>query len=95
VTGAALAIRADLFRQLGGFDDETYIGGYFEDVDLAAKVVKAGYQVWYQPQATFIHIVGTSGGNPNFHHNAMKFKERWVDTGYIEPDTSAIKERFW
>lgn len=95
VTGAALAVRADLFNALNGFDDVTYVGGYFEDIDLCARVVKMGYKVWYQPKTTFIHIVGTSGGNPNFYRNAQAFKTRWVDTGYIEADTSAIREGFW
>lgn len=95
VTGAALAVRADLFRQLGGFDAEAYPGGYFEDVDLCARTVRAGYAVWYQPTVQFVHVVGTSGGNPNFGRNARTFKARWVDSGYIAPDLTVAKENFW
>jgi len=95
VTGAALAIRAPLFHKLGGFDAESYPGGYFEDVDLCARVVREGACIWYEPRCTFIHEVGTSGGNPLFAQNARTFKERWVDTGHIEPDTTAVRERFW
>lgn len=95
VTGAALAIRADLFKQLGGFDVQAFPGGYFEDTDLCARTVQAGYAVWYQPTVTFAHVVGTSGGSPTFHRNAQTFKARWVDSGYIEPDLTDVKERFW
>lgn len=95
VTGAALAIRRDVFEKLNGFDTETYHKGYFEDVDLCARVVALGYGVWYQPTVQFVHVVGTSGGNPHFMHNAMAFKHKWVDTGYIEPDITVVKERFW
>jgi GT2 family glycosyltransferase len=95
VTGAALAVRADVFHQLGGFDAEAYPGGYFEDIDLCGRVAQAGYAIWYQPTITFIHVVGTSGGNPNFARNAQMFKARWVDAGKIEPDVRAVKERWW
>lgn len=95
VTGAVLAIRAELFRELGGFDTETYHKAYFEDVDLCARVVQAGYAVWYEPSVTFIHTVGSTGGSPYFMQNAMAFKQKWVDTGMIEPDIRAVKENFW
>lgn len=94
VTGAALAIRRSLFEKLGGFDT-AYGRGYFEDVDLCCKAQVAGFKVWYEPRCTLFHSVGSSGGNPDFMRNAQLFKSRWVDTGHIEPDTSAVKERWW
>lgn len=94
VTGAALAIRKSVFDALKGFDP-AYLGGYFEDVDLCAKVASMGLLIWYEPRAQLVHKVGTSGGSPHFAHNARVFKSRWVDPGYIEPDISAVKERFW
>lgn len=95
VTGAALAIRADLFHQLNGFDVKAFPGGYFEDVDLCGRAIQSGYAVWYQPTVVFVHEVGTSGGNPNFYTNAQTFKARWVDTQLIQPDLTVVKERFW
>ena len=43
VTGAMLAIRTDLFRQIGGFDEAFPIN--YNDVDLCLRVRKAGLQV--------------------------------------------------
>lgn len=95
VTGAALAIRASLFSELGGFDSVGYPGGYFEDIDLCCRAQQIGSRVWYEPSIAFHHKVGTSGGSGDFMRNAHVFKSRWVDTGAIEPDTHIVREDFW
>ena len=95
VTGAAMAVRASVFRQLDGFDAGAYPGGYFEDVDLCLRARALGYKVRYEPRIVWRHTAGTSGGGPNFSQNAATFKRRWVDTGLITPDTSAIRSDFW
>ncbi len=93
-TGAALAIRADLFRQLGGFDT-AYARGYWEDVDLCMRVREAGYRVFYEPRCTLFHSVGSTGGSPHFLKNALLWKSRWVDTGKVKPDVSWAHVRYW
>lgn len=94
VTGAALAIRRDLFTQVGGFD-EGYVRGYFEDTALCMSVKERGFKVWYEPRCQLVHSVGTSGGSPYFMQNAARFKALWVDTKKVTPDTHEIKERWW
>lgn len=94
VTGAALAIRRDVFEKVGGFDTG-YTGGYFEDVDLCERVKAEGYTVHYEPGCTLIHEVGSTGGNPRFNDNARRFRERWVDAGKIKPDDNAVRGAFW
>jgi O-antigen biosynthesis protein len=86
MTGAALAIRRDLFFKVGGFDVD-YVRGYFEDVDLCEKVKEAGFEVWYCPEAVFEHSVGSSGGVPQhiFKANSMRFHAKW--DAKIKPDT--------
>ena len=93
-TGAALAIRRDVFEAVGGMD-EAYRGGYFEDVDICLKARAAGFDVWYEPRCTLVHTAGTTGGNPRFMENARLFKSRWVDTGKVTPDDPAVRERWW
>ncbi len=93
-TGAALAIRRELFEQLGGFDT-AYQRGYFEDVDLCVRAQLAGYAVRYEPSVTFVHSVGSTGGSPNFAMNAGLFKKRWVDSGIVKPTETYVRERFW
>ena len=51
--GSALAIRADLFRQVGGFTDEFFI--YHEDLELCWKVRMRGLRVVITPEADVFH----------------------------------------
>ena len=97
VTGAALAIRRDLWIGAGGFDHLRYLKSYFEDTDLCLKIhFYAQSIVWYEPSICYFHETGTSGGNQeHFRHNALKFKERWVDSGILQPDLAVVKEAFW
>lgn len=56
---AALAIRRDVFEELGGFDARFY-PAWFEDVDLARRLRAAGHRFRYHPAATFRHGLGGS-----------------------------------
>ena len=94
VTGAALAIRKPLFTAVGGFD-EGYVRGYFEDVAICERAKECGATVWYEPRFQLVHKVGTTGGNPLFMQNAMRFHEQWVKSGKVKPDTHAIKANWW
>jgi GT2 family glycosyltransferase len=94
VTGAAFAIRRGLWNMLGGFDT-IYGRGYFEDVSMCVMAQLEGAEVWHLPTIRFIHEVGSTGGNPNFHRNAMEFKRRYVDTKYVTPDVNTVKVGFW
>ena len=61
VSGAALALPATLWRQLGGFDLE-FAPAYCEDSDLAFRVRQAGLRTLYAPHAELIHHEGKSHG---------------------------------
>jgi GT2 family glycosyltransferase len=51
--GSALAIRADLFREVGGFTDAFFI--YHEDLELCWKVRMRGLRVAITPDADVFH----------------------------------------
>jgi GT2 family glycosyltransferase len=51
--GSALAIRAELFREVGGFTDELFI--YHEDLELCWKVRMRGHRVVITPEADVFH----------------------------------------
>lgn len=93
VTGAALAIRRDLFFAVNGFD--AAYRAYFEDVDLCLKVRALGHRVRYEPACTLFHKVGTTGGSPHFMNSARTFKERWVDSGKVQQDSYVVSEQWW
>lgn len=59
VTGAAMAFRREVLERVG-FLDEAFWPGYFEDVDFCLRVWKAGFEIWYIPDATLTHTETTS-----------------------------------
>lgn len=56
---AALALRAEVLRRLGGLDAGFY-PAWFEDVDLARRLRDAGEVLRYCPAAVFRHGLGAS-----------------------------------
>jgi GT2 family glycosyltransferase len=58
VLGAAMAMRAEVFRELGGFWDETYS----EESELAWRVQQRGLRVRYERSTRLMHIGNHSLG---------------------------------
>ncbi|MGL5001669.1 MAG: glycosyltransferase, partial [Casimicrobium sp.] len=82
-SGAAIAIKRELFLDLGGFDPH-FAPAYYEDTDLAFRVRARGLRVLYQPHAEVYHLEGVSHGRDQTSGikayqvtNAAKFFERW------------------
>ena len=55
-TGAALFVRSDLFRALGGLDADFF--AHMEEIDFCWRLHNAGYKVMYYPCSTLYHIGG-------------------------------------
>jgi O-antigen biosynthesis protein len=87
VSGAALMIERETFRQRNGFD-ELYAPAYYEDTDLAFRVRELGKRVVVQPASEIVHLEGVSAGtDPSGTGmkryqviNHAKFYQRWKDT---------------
>lgn len=60
VAGAAVMMRFDAIRAVGFFDPTYFL--YYEEVDLMLQVQRAGYQIWYLPQARVLHSEGAATG---------------------------------
>jgi GT2 family glycosyltransferase len=58
VKGAALAIRREAFKAVGGFDESFFM--YFEETDLCSRLIAAGWQVHFAPVTTVMHVGGAS-----------------------------------
>jgi O-antigen biosynthesis protein len=54
VTAACVMMRAEVFRLVGGFDEEMFPIAY-NDIDLTLKIGAAGYRVLYTPHALLHH----------------------------------------
>lgn len=54
VVGAFMLLRAEAIQQVGLLDETFFM--YGEDLDWAYRIKQAGWQVWYNPQVTVLHI---------------------------------------
>ena len=61
VSGASLLVRAELFRELGGFD-RRFSPAYYEDADLCFQARARGHRVVYEPRSVVTHYEGLSSG---------------------------------
>lgn len=97
VTAACLAIRADVFREVGGLDEEALRVGY-NDVDLCLKVRDHGYRSVCCPFAVLFHMESVSRGpNDNPEKRARekaenarivgRWREIFLDDPYQNPNT--------
>lgn len=58
VSGAALAIKKEVFKNLGGFDENFFM--YFEDIDLCKRARALEKKVYYYPELSILHAGGGS-----------------------------------
>ncbi|AWN38780.1 glycosyl transferase [Methylobacterium radiodurans] len=82
VTAACLAVRRDLYAQVGGFDAETFPVD-FNDVDFCLRLRREGLRVLWTPAARLAHLESVSRGpsvgaaRTRFEAEAARFAERW------------------
>lgn len=76
VSGAAMMVRTDLYRQLGGLDVDFF--AHMEEIDLCWRMRLAGWTLMAVPDASVYHLGGGSlpMGNPrktylNFRNNLL------------------------
>jgi GT2 family glycosyltransferase len=58
VSGSFLCVKADLYRQVGGFDEDFFM--YGEDLDICFRIKLLGKRNFYHPQTTVMHFKGES-----------------------------------
>lgn len=58
VVGAALALRVEAIREIGGFDAAYFL--YCEEIDLCLRLWAGGWEVHFTPAASIIHVGGAS-----------------------------------
>jgi N-acetylglucosaminyl-diphospho-decaprenol L-rhamnosyltransferase len=56
--GAALLLRRDAVLEQGGFEESFFM--YFEEVDLAYRLTRAGWLTHFVPDAVVMHVGGAS-----------------------------------
>ena len=76
VTAACMAMRRDVFFDVGAFD-EGYVNGN-EDVDLCLRVRVRGLRVVYRGDLCLVHAEGKSRRGTSQQHNVDRFRDAWA-----------------
>lgn len=58
LTGACLVVRREVIDQVGPLDEDFFL--YGEDVDWCYRIKRAGWKIFYYPDAAIIHLGGQS-----------------------------------
>jgi len=70
VSGAAMMIRMDYLKLIGGMDEDYFL--HCEDLDICRKFRDQGYLVVFCPQASVIHRQGGSSGTSDLQVESYK-----------------------
>lgn len=104
VTAACLLVRKDVYRQVGGLDEER-LKVAFNDVDFCLKVRDAGYDNLWTPFAELYHHESPSRGAEDTPEKQARFtsevetmKARWgkklMSDPYYSPNLTKDREDF-
>ena len=93
-SGAALMVRADMFREVGGFDSE-FSPAYYEDTDFQFRLREKGLDVWLVPSAVVIHHTNRSTHDRpswlrfSIENGHSRFVQRWENVLKDAPERGA------
>jgi GT2 family glycosyltransferase len=77
VAGACLLVRTETLEQVGFLDEDYFI--YSEEVDLCYRIQRAGWRLYWVPQAEVVHFGGQSTQQVptemflNLYHSNIKY----------------------
>lgn len=74
-SGCCVMLRGDLFRRLGGFDEQFFY--HFEEVDLCRRVWNAGFPILFTPEAVITHLGGSSVNRFPIRFEIEKHRSRY------------------
>jgi GT2 family glycosyltransferase len=74
-SGCCVMFRADLLKNLGGFDEQFFY--HFEEVDLCRRVWNAGRPILFTPEAVITHLGGQSVGRFPVRFEIEKHRSRY------------------
>ncbi len=71
-SGACFAVKLNVFKRLGGFD-ETYFA-HQEEIDLCWRAFNSGYKIWYCHQSKVYHLGGATLQSLNPRKTLLNFR---------------------
>lgn len=95
LSGACVLVRRTAFEEVGGFDERYFM--YFEDVDLGARLGRAGWRNRYVPDAVVTHAGAHSTSRRRremehaHHHSAYRYVAAKYAQWYLAPLRVALR----
>ena len=87
LSGAAMVIKRDVLDKIGLMDSDYFL--YFEETDLCARMIRAGYDLMYVPDAIVWHAVSPLSNSENkvyyMERSKIRFALKNFDSSYIIP----------
>jgi len=74
-TGACMFVRADVYHQLGGLDNDFF--AHMEEIDFCWRLKNHGYKVMYCPHSTVYHVGGGTLPKNNPHKTYLNFRNNF------------------
>lgn len=85
VTGCCVAIRKNLFFEIGMYDEQ-YLVGYCEDADMCMTLKERGYKVIFEPASLIYHKKhhSKSLNHPFMQRNKNIFSTKWIKNNKLK-----------
>lgn len=99
LSGSCLLMPAEAFARIGGFDDSYFM--YFEDVDLGARLGRAGWLSIHVPSAVVVHEGGHATSRApgrmldEHHRSAYRYLSRLYPGPLRAPLRAALAVGLW
>jgi len=75
-TGACMMIKANVYHDLGGLDNDFY--AHMEEIDLCWRINDAGYKIMVYPQARVFHVGGSIIKYKSFQKTYRNFRNNLI-----------------
>lgn len=75
VTGACIALRREIFAEVGGMC--TQFPNNFNDIDLCFKVLQKGYRIVWTPHAQLWHFESSTRNSTVTEDESKRIRSRW------------------
>jgi len=90
---AAVMIRRDAYDEVDGFDEQFY-PAWYEDVDFCRRLKAKGWEIYFAPQAEFLHEGGYSAaamGSQNFLRSYYRNQLRYAKKHFGALGAAAVR----
>ena len=88
-SGAAMFVRASVYRELGGLDE--YFFAHQEEIDFCWRVQLAGYRIYSCPESTVFHVGGGTLPKGNAKKVFLNFRNNLI----MMAKNMRVGEAFW